>query len=55
VDEKVEGLHSARWILDEATAPIAMAPDLFFDGRRFDAAQPQQYAAAFEIGRFRRP
>jgi ABC-type nitrate/sulfonate/bicarbonate transport system substrate-binding protein len=54
VDEKVEGLHSASWTLDEATAPIAMAPDLFFDGRKFDAAQPGKYAAGFEIGRMRR-
>jgi nitrate/nitrite transport system substrate-binding protein len=54
VDEKVEGLHTAPWTLDEATAPIAMAPDAFFDGRMFDAAQPQAYAAGFEIGRFRR-
>lgn len=53
VDEKVEGLHASAWTLDEATAPIAMAPDLFFDGRRFDAAQPELYAASFEIGRFR--
>jgi nitrate/nitrite transport system substrate-binding protein len=51
VDEKVEGLHSASWVLDEATAPIAMAPDLFFDGRRFDAEQPRRYAEGFEIGR----
>jgi len=51
VEEKVEGAHATAWILDEATAPIRMAPDLFFDGRRFDAAQPQRYAAGFEIGR----
>ena len=51
VDEKVEGLHSASWVLDEATAPIAMAPDLFFDGGRFDAGQPRRYAEGFEIGR----
>ena len=51
VDEKVEGLHSAAWVLDEATAPIAMAPDLFFDGRRFDAGQPLVYAGGFAISR----
>lgn len=51
VDEKVEGLHARPWTLDEATAPIPMAPDLFFNGGRFDAAQPAQYAAGFEIGR----
>ena len=44
VDEKVEGLHSAAWMLDEATTPISMSPDLFFDGRPFDAAQPLRYA-----------
>lgn len=51
VDEKVEGLHASAWTLDEATAPIAMAPDVFFDGRKFDAAQPLKYAAGFDIGR----
>lgn len=51
VDEKVEGLHASPWTLDEATAPIAMAPDLFFDGGRFDAAQAERYAAGFQIGR----
>jgi hypothetical protein len=55
VDEKVEGLHTAPWTLDEATAPIAMAPDVFFDGRRFDAVQPHRYAAGFEINRMRAP
>jgi ABC-type nitrate/sulfonate/bicarbonate transport system substrate-binding protein len=55
VDEKVEGLHTAPWTLDEATAPIAMAPDMFFDGRRFDAVQPQRYAAGFAINRMRTP
>lgn len=53
VDEKVEGLHTAPWVLDEATAPIPMAPDLFFDSHPFDAAQPQRYAASFPVGRFR--
>jgi len=51
VEEKVEGAHAAPWMLDEATQPMRMAPDLFFDGRRFDAAQPQRYATGFEIGR----
>lgn len=51
VDEKVEGAHAGPWRLDEATSPIRMAPDLFFDGRLFDAAQPRRYAESFEIGR----
>ncbi len=52
VEEKVEGAHAEPWLLDEATTPIQMGPDLFFDGRRFDAAQPHRYAAGFEIGRY---
>jgi nitrate/nitrite transport system substrate-binding protein len=51
VDEKVEGAHAVAWQLDEASQPVLMAPDLFFDGRLFAAAQPQSYAASFEIGR----
>ncbi len=37
--------------LDEATAPLAMGPDLFFDGRAADAAQPDRFLAGFEIAR----
>lgn len=44
VEEKVEGLHAVPWQLDEATTPIRMAPDLFFDNRRFDSSQPLTYA-----------
>ena len=51
VDEKVEGLHARPWVLDEASDSIAMGPDLFFDGRTFDAAQPARYVAGFEIRR----
>lgn len=51
VEEKVEGAHASPWLLDEATTPIPMAPDLFFDGRLFDWAQPQRYATGFEIRR----
>lgn len=51
VDEKVEGAHAQAWRLHEATDPIRMAPDLFFDGRLFDAGQPQRYARSFAIGR----
>ena len=48
VEEKVEGAHAAPWRLDEASVePIRMAPDLFFDGRLFDAGQPERYARSF--------
>jgi ABC-type nitrate/sulfonate/bicarbonate transport system substrate-binding protein len=50
VDEKVEGAHTDAWRLDEATSPIRMGPDLFFDGRLFDAAQPARYARGFALG-----
>jgi nitrate/nitrite transport system substrate-binding protein len=53
VDEKVEGAHAEPWLLHEASAPMRMAPDLFFDGRMFDAAQPLAYAAGFPVSRFR--
>lgn len=55
VDEKVEGVHAAPWTLDEATAPIPMAGDLFFDGKVFDAGQPLAYARSFAVGRARPP
>ena len=52
VEEKVEGAHAQPWRLDEASvAPIRMGPDLFFDGRLFDAGQPRRYAQGFAIGR----
>lgn len=53
-DEKPEGVHAEPWVLTEASGPIAMAPDLFMDGRMFDPARPQGYAADFEIGRLRK-
>ena len=33
IDEKLEGAHSHAWLLDAATSPIAMGPDLFMDGK----------------------
>lgn len=38
VDSKIEGAHDTSWILEAASAPIAMAPDRFFDGTIFDPA-----------------
>lgn len=42
-DYKSEGEHAGPWILTQATAPIAMGPDLLLDGARFD---PNATAAA---------
>lgn len=35
-DDKDEGGHTGPWTLTEATQPIAMGADAFFDGSRFD-------------------
>ena len=48
-DDKTEGTHAAPWTLSEASAPIAMGPDRFFDGRVFDPARPIDYLAGFDI------
>lgn len=47
IDAKVEGAHAEDWTLDG----IAMAPDLFMDGRVFDPKKPSEYAASFAIRR----
>jgi nitrate/nitrite transport system substrate-binding protein len=48
-DYKVEGGHAGPWTLTEASAPIVMGPDRFFDGRLFDPVRPIDYLAGFEI------
>lgn len=47
VDMKTEGAHSAPWLLEAATTPIAMGPDAFLDGREFDPTEPLRYVASF--------
>jgi nitrate/nitrite transport system substrate-binding protein len=51
LDDKTEGSHAASWTLTDASAPIAMGPDRFFDGRVFDPARPIDYLAGFDIRR----
>jgi nitrate/nitrite transport system substrate-binding protein len=53
VDEKPEGRHGCGWTLEEATAPIAMGPDLFFDGLRFDPDDVIAYLESFRISSMR--
>ncbi|SMH57371.1 CmpA/NrtA family ABC transporter substrate-binding protein [Azospirillum agricola] len=58
IDTKLEGAHAGPWLLEEATAPIPMGPDLFFDRAIFDptgalpaarhAAQPASPATAVD-------
>ncbi|CAO3417535.1 CmpA/NrtA family ABC transporter substrate-binding protein [Azospirillum doebereinerae] len=40
IDTKPEGAHAGPWLLEEATAPIPMGPDLFFDRSLFDPGSP---------------
>ncbi len=49
IDEKIEGLHPRGWTLEQATAPLAMGPDSFFDARVFDPADPVGYIAGFDV------
>lgn len=49
IDHKSEGTHSGTWSLDEATRPIIMGADLFFDGRQYAAADPLGYLKSFSV------
>jgi nitrate/nitrite transport system substrate-binding protein len=49
IDVKPEGINAKPWTLTEATSPIAMGPDLFFDGGRFDPKKSGEYATGFAV------
>ncbi len=49
IDHKTEGAHRGGWKLSQATAPIAMGPDKFFDGMVFDPAKPVDYLKGFKV------
>ena len=49
IDMKPEGINAKPWTLTEATGPIAMGPDLFFDGGRFDPKKSGEYATGFAV------
>lgn len=53
VDEKVEGVHGGSWILEDASSPIAMGPDRFFDGLRFYPDRILEYLERFAISSLR--
>lgn len=48
-DYKPEGVNAKGWKLDKATSPIAMGPDMFFDGMSFDPAKPLDYLKGFKV------
>ena len=49
VDMNTEGTHAEAWTLQDATAPIAMGPDLFFNGDVFDPSEILSYIDGFEV------
>lgn len=49
VCRKPEGHHADSWTLSEAASPIAMGPDLFMDGRRFDPNRLEEYITGFAV------
>jgi hypothetical protein len=49
VDHKTEGTHAGPWTLTQATQPIPMGPDKFFDGMTFDPAKPIDYLKGFKV------
>ncbi len=49
INYKTEGDHPKPWTLKEATSPIKMGPDLFFDGIKFDPNKPVEYLKQFPM------
>jgi nitrate/nitrite transport system substrate-binding protein len=49
IDTKTEGTHAEPWTLEEATKPIAMGSDLFFNGDVFDPSKILSYIDGFEV------
>lgn len=47
IDDKTEGTRATEWTLAEASSPIRMGPDRFFDGIAFDPARPVDYLRQF--------
>lgn len=48
IDRKPEGLHAGPWLLAQASAPITMGADLFFDGSCVSSARPLPVSAKRE-------
>lgn len=48
-DYKVEGVHGGKWTLSDASAPIEMGPDRFFDGMTYDPARLIDYLNGFAV------
>ena len=51
VDAKVEGRHARGWMLEQASEPLAMGSDRFFDGTCFDPTDAVGYLAGLGLTR----
>ncbi|MBX3446696.1 MAG: ABC transporter substrate-binding protein [Parvibaculaceae bacterium] len=49
IDWKTEGENAAPWMLTDATSPIGMGPDRFFNGNVFDPSQVLSYIDGFKV------
>ena len=49
LDYKTEGTHSGGWTLSEASTPIEMGPDKFFDGMSYDPKKLVEYIRGFKV------
>lgn len=49
VDHKTEGTHATEWKLTEASSPIAMGPDKYFDNMVYDPAKLMAYLKGFKV------
>ena len=49
IDWKPEGVNKANWMLKQATSPIEMGPDMFFDGMKYDPAKLMDYIKGFKV------
>lgn len=49
IDYKSEGTNSKIWTLNDATSPIEMGSDVFFDGKTFDPKKIVEYISNFEV------
>jgi ABC-type nitrate/sulfonate/bicarbonate transport system substrate-binding protein len=49
IDYKKEGFHKEPWTLTDATSPIEMGSDAFFDGMTFDPGKLVDYIKGFKV------
>ena len=49
IEHKPEGTHAEPWTLSDASQPISMGPDQFFDGKHYNATDPLGYLKSFSV------